>query len=625
VWRELQLAASAEVFAGYHLRLKNLLLILTTATIALGASPPTPAEREQITTKLGQLTRSLDELRAKHTDDARIADIEIYQKAAVWILRFEEEFFTPAFVPNTLQAIDHGLARAADTSFSWEARKGRIVRGYRSKVDGSVQPYGLIIPASYDGKTAVRLDVVLHGRADQGNEVSFIASHETDKPVTQDYITLEVYGRGNNGYRWAGETDVFEAIDSVKSRYNIDENKIVLRGFSMGGAGAWHLGLHFPDKWATVEAGAGFTETKKYAKLGPIVGYQEAMLRIYDAVDYAANALMVPMVGYGGELDPQLQASVNIRDELAAEHLSPPQILFLVGPKTEHKWEPGALAESNKFIDAALAKPRREPDHIHFVTYTTAYHQCYWISVESVEKQYQRTAVDADRDGDEIRVVTRNVSRISIAGGKHVVIDGQSLELANFGVLMKTSDGWRIAGKAGRYKKPGLQGPIDDAFKDAFLVVRPTGKPENKEAGAYIMETMDQFRNEWAKYMRGEVRIKDDKAVTEDDMQRYHLILFGDLQSNRITKRLAPLLMRAWPVAPLVPVLIAPNPLNINRYVVFNSGHTFHADEFKGSNALLYPRLGDFALIHPTARQVVRGGLFDTEWNQLLRPLGVKP
>ena len=599
--------------------------VFIVALTAGAASPPTAAEREQINAKLVQLTRAIEEMRAKHVDEARIADVEIYQKAAAWALRFEEEFFKPEYVPNTLKELDEGLARAADATFSWESRKGRLVRAYRSRVDGSVQPYALLIPESYDGKKAVRLDVVLHGRGAELTEVSFIAAHEGDKPVTQDYITLEVYGRGNNAYRWAGETDVFEAMDSVKARYKIDEKKIVLRGFSMGGAGAWDIGLHFPDQWAAVEAGAGFTETKKYAKLGPMLPYQEGLLRIYDAVDYAANAAMVPMVGYGGELDPQLQASVNIEERLAAEHIEPPQMLFLVGPGTVHKWEPGALARSNKFIDAVIAKGRKEPDHIHFVTYTTAYHQCYWISVESVEKQYQKTEVDADRWGDEMRVFTRNVSRIAIDGGKHVVIDGQSVDLADFGILVKTADGWRRAGKAGRYKKPGLQGPIDDAFKDGFLVVRPTGKPENKESAAYINETMEQFRKEWAKWMRGDVRIKDDKAVTDEDVEKYHLILFGDESSNKWTKKIAPMLLRAWPGAPLVPAMIVPNPLNPNRYVVFNSGHTFHEEEFKGTNALLYPHLGDYAMIHPGTRTVVRGGVFDTEWRQLLRPMVSKP
>ena len=80
-------------------------------------------------------------------------------------------------------------------------------------------------------------------------------------------ITLHVFGRTNNAYRWAGEADVFEAIEAVKRNYPIDDRRIVLRGFSMGGAGAWHLGLHHPSLWSSVEAGAGFTETRHYAKL----------------------------------------------------------------------------------------------------------------------------------------------------------------------------------------------------------------------------------------------------------------------------------------------------------------------------------------------------------------------
>ena len=42
--------------------------------------------------------------------------------------------------------------------------------------------------------------------------------------------------------------------------------------------------------------------------------------------------------------------------------------------------------------------------------------------------------------------------------------------------------------------------------------------------------------------------------------------------------------------------LIYPNPLNRRRYVVINSGHTFHEKDFRGTNALLFPRLGDIAV-----------------------------
>ena len=70
-----------------------------------------------------------------------------------------------------------------------------------------------------------------------------------------------------------------------------------------------------------------------------------------------------------------------------------------------------------------------------------------------------------------------------------------------------------------------------------------------------------------------------------------------------------------------VPVLIYPSPLNTTRYVVLNSGHTFHAADFRGTNALLYPRLGDYAVLKvapndqdATGASPVTAGLFDEFW-----------
>jgi len=586
------------------------------ALALLGANPPTPQQREQISTGLVKLSRDIESLRARGVADERIADIEVYKKAADWILRFEEEFFTPDYVPNTLRAIEHGLARAADAKFSWEFAKGRIVRGYRSRVDGSVQPYALVIPDSYDGTKPVRLDVMLHGRGATLNEVSFIAAHEGTRtiPATQDFIQLEVFGRGNNAYRWAGETDVFEALDAVKAHYKIDESRIVLRGFSMGGAGAWHLGLHYPDKWAAVEAGAGFTETRRYAKLTDFPRQQEALLKIYDSVEYAANARMVPIVGYGGERDPQLQASINIRERLASESMTPPRILFLTGPDTEHKWHPDSLAQSNRFIEDVLRKPRVVPDHVQFVTYTTAYSKCYWVTVESLGRQYVRAEVDAIRTGDEAQVTTKNITRLRLDGIKRAVIDGDKIETVGFGVMMLVDGKWRVSGDLKKRKRPGLQGPIDDAFRDAFLCVLPTGKPADRFAGAYVNKLIDQFRSEWAKWMRGDLRVKKDTEVTPDDIARYHLVAFGDQSSNKVIREIGPLVLQRWPQNGTLPVLILPNPRSPKKYIVLNSGHTFHEADFKGTNALLFPRLGDYSLIHAPTNSVIFSRMLDVNW-----------
>ena len=62
-----------------------------------------------------------------------------------------------------------------------------------------------------------------------------------------------------------------------------------------------------------------------------------------------------------------------------------------------------------------------------------------------------------------------------------------------------------------------------------------------------------------------------------------------------------------------VPVLIYPNPLNPKRYVVINSGHTFSDADFRGTNAWLYPRLGDYSVLKANG-DIAVSGFFNEHW-----------
>src|SRR5205814_1606710 len=212
-----------------------------------------------------------------------------------------------------LNVLDRGLARAkaaAEGKTPWREVRGKpVVRGYRSRVDGSVQPYSVVYPEGFDPAKQYRLDLVLHGRDATLTEVKFINARENAKAgKAPDYLVAEVYGRGNNAYRWAGETDVFEAMNAVRGPGPfpkpdpVDRKRVVLRGFSMGGAGTWHIGLHHPDRLCVIGPCAGFTTTHSYIGNLPkqLPDYQEKCLHIYDAVDYAENAFDVPVVAYSG-------------------------------------------------------------------------------------------------------------------------------------------------------------------------------------------------------------------------------------------------------------------------------------------------------------------------------------
>ena len=80
-----------------------------------------------------------------------------------------------------------------------------------------------------------------------------------------------------------------------------------------------------------------------------------------------------------------------------------------------------------------------------------------------------------------------------------------------------------------------------------------------------------------------------------------------------------------YPSADHAPALIQPNPLSPGRYVVLNSGHTFHEKELGLLNYLLFPRLGDWAVLQvpasvpaepttPFEEKVIRAGFFDEQW-----------
>lgn len=603
------------------------------AAVLLCAQAPKPVppphqltgdEKAEIIGGITELGKRISLIRAQQHDAALLADVEIYHKALAWMLRYPEEVYNRNYVGFARVVIAKGLDRARSLEKGqapWTTRKGHVPRAYRSRVDGGLQPYAVVIPAAYDGRTPMRLDLVLHGRNATLSEVSFLAGHEQPRTpdLYTDRIELHVFGRTNNAYRWSGETDVFEALEAVKHHYRIDPDRVVLRGFSMGGAGAWHIGLHYPSDWAGIEAGAGFTETIEYAKQINLAPHVRAMLRIYDAMDYARNLFNVPTVGYGGELDAQLRASVNIQEQLKREGVNwaPWRALFLVGPQMGHRFHPDSRVESEVFLESHL--PRKEQDEIQFVTYTTRYNRSGWVTVEGLEKHYERTEVMASRSTEGVVATTKNVALLRLDGSpKRVRLDGQEVSSPS-GVYVRRQGRWEAdkGGQNGLRKVRGLQGPIDDAFMESFVVVKPAGAESKR---------LTRFREEYAKYLRADVREVTDSELTPDQIRDSNLVLFGEPWSNRVMGRVMKDLPVRWDRKTIkvggqtfdarthTLVMIYPNPLNRKRYVVLNTGHTFGEKEFKGTNALLYARIGDWGVVDERGG-VVASGLMGEDWN----------
>jgi len=59
---------------------------------------------------------------------------------------------------------------------SWSKKSGRMIAGYQSRLDDTIQPFGIIVPeqAAADPTKPRRLDIWLHGRDENVSEVAFL-------------------------------------------------------------------------------------------------------------------------------------------------------------------------------------------------------------------------------------------------------------------------------------------------------------------------------------------------------------------------------------------------------------------------------------------------------------------
>jgi hypothetical protein len=597
---------------------------------ALKPIPPTgipvpAADREELEAGLARLRAAA----AKLKGNPLLPDVLIYQEAVRYALQYNE-FFKPAEIAAAKMLLKQGEERAAQLaggSAPWTTATGLVVRGYISKIDRSVQPYGLVIPADFKPDHPHRLDAWFHGRNETLSEVNFLTDRQKNAGEFQprDAIVLHLYGRFCNANRFAGEVDLFEALEAVKRAYPIDENRMLVRGFSMGGASTWQFGAHYPGLWVAVAPGAGFSETKEFLKLREMPAeWEQKLWHLYDAADYAGNFYNVPVIEYHGEIDPQKQAGDVMERVMAELGLKLPRI---EGPQTPHRYHPESKIKLEEMLSPIVERGREpNPDSIHFTTWTLRYNNVKWLTVDALEHHWERAKIDAGGNA----ITTSNVAAFTVARGarpSRFIVDGQSLAAKAGPVhLRKSGDKWaivpsdRTSGPA-LHKIHGLQGPIDDAFLDSFLIVSPTGTPASPVTANWVESEQKHAITEWRRQFRGEAQVRDDKDITATDIANNNLILFGDPGSNKILARIAAKLPLQWPKeASQALIMIYPNPENPKRYVVLNSGFTFREFDYL-NNARQTPKLPDYAIVDtttpPDARypgKIVIAGFFNEDW-----------
>ncbi|OYV85823.1 MAG: hypothetical protein B7Z73_12820 [Planctomycetia bacterium 21-64-5] len=624
-----------------------------------------PAERAEALRKalaaLEEQISSLDKHAAARIRDL-LPDVRIYTKAVHDALEFNE-FFDAKELAVAEELLREGHERArqlAEGEAPWTTATGLVVRGYVSRIDGSVQPYGLVVPESYEPKGLYRhrLDIWFHGRGETLSELNFIQGRrkQVGQFAPRDTLVLHPYGRYCNAFKFAGEVDVLEALADVERRYRVDSELISVRGFSMGGAACWHFAVHYADRWFAANPGAGFAETPAFLRhfqkeAAQPTWFERRLFHLYDCNDWAPNLFHCPTIAYSGEKDVQKQAADVMAAALEEAGI---RLRHVIGPGTAHSYHPQAAAEVEQGMNSLAELGRdRHPTAVHLVTYTLKYNRTSWITIEGMNEHWQRSAVEVVlADTSSLDVTADNVTDLAFdfpAGWCPFDVDQpisafvdnqevflpQPLSDRSWHADLHLADGKWEAGprpRKGLRKRHNLQGPIDDAFMDRFLFVRPSQKAGHEAVGKWAQAELDRAVEHWRRQFRGAAPVKQDSEVTDDDIANSNLVLWGDPASNRVLAKIVERLPISWQTGEIkvgeqrfaadrhALILIYPNPLNPERYVVLNSGFTFR-DYAYLNNARQVPKLPDWAVIDletpPNSLwpgKVTAAGFFDEAW-----------
>ncbi len=610
-------------------------------------------DRTALTATLETLTKHFSVLPKKPDK----ANAEIFLKAVRYALD-HKEFYKPEDAAKARDLLAEAERRISDLAANrspWMTATGFVVRGYYSDIDGSAQPFGLEIPDDTP-KTNAPAWFWLQGRGDTRTDLHFI--HERMKKGGEfkppGTIVVHPWGRYCIGYKGPGEQDVLDVRQLLIDEKKVDPRRTAIAGFSMGGAGAWLLGAHYTDKWAAVHTGAGFVDVKRYqkysqAKIDTTPPWEQALWGLNDIPDYTRNLLNVPVISYSGENDAQ-RASADIMAEEFQKHGA--ALTHYIGPDMGHKYDPAVRQQIQDKVQAAVLKPTLPyPLKLSLQTRTLSYNKLHWLEVTSLEEHWKEARIDAEIDKTfpqttKLLLRTSNVSSLRIDDTYvekqktpiAVNIDGQLLRSppGTAILLKKEKRGWVRAGPGFHLQKaPGYQGPIDDAFNSPFLHVLPDRPGFHSETDTWVQNESAAQISRWRTLFRGDARVKKASEVTDEDRQKYNLILWGDPASNSlIAKYLSGLGLpiqwtkdtllgksRTYPTAGHLPVLIYPYNEGFGRYTVLNSGPTWREAHSK-TNSQQNPKLPDWAILDITspptpeaAGKVLDAGFFSETWD----------
>jgi predicted peptidase len=428
-------------------------------------------------------------------------------------------------------------------------------RTFISGIDGSVQYYA-VCPALKPSKSNA-LVMTVHGAS-----VEAIGQAAAYKP--KDWCTIVApTNRRPYGFDWEdwGRMDAMEVWDIAKKEFPHDPKRVILTGHSMGGHGAWTLGLTYPNEFAAIGPSAGWISFWSYAggweprDATPVEQMLRRSMNSSDTLLMLRNALMENVFILHGDKDD------NVPVEQARTMKAK---LEGIGAKFEYHEQPGAGHWwGNECVDwppmfDMFEKSRYQwPAKFQFTTVNpgvAAY--CRGVTILQQLNSLLPSSVSVDSDGKSTSIKTVNVAKIRMTpeyGDTQTMLDGKP---AAGNQCSLVNGEWVVNSGTPNDKNPSSTGPFKLAFRKRMMFVVGThGTTADNEWAA----NKARFDSEqW--YYRGNGAVD---IIADDEVGRYRdrdLILFGNAKTNSAFK------------------LLGSSPVSVTDGRVSIGGHEFSGD-----------------------------------------------
>lgn len=426
--------------------------------------------------------------------------------------------------------------------------RGRsFLRAFYSPTDGGFRPYSLCLPAGYSADNPI--PVVLNLGSDAAS--SPWQDVGTDCYVGALSAKPEFACAGHCPL--LGEAEALGMLDELESLYYIDPRRRYLVGEGAGTTRAWHLAVRYPDSFAGVVAlgsDSVYSPPERKVVTAPLPTVQQ------DEMTTFLRASLLPL-SYAGNMRLCHAVVAQAAPKEPGAHLHGTAMarrLQELDCDVEYLQFPGVTGERlpdwvREYAMGRVfgAHPIEAPETVFYKTADLRHNEAWWLRIERIDDPLAFATVEGEQSGGDIAVRTDNVTALTILCRRlprpatGVAVDGQRVPAVtdrNAITLVRRAGRWQSVQALRPGKGRGRSGPVTDVLRDPFLLVYGTTGESDllKNISRREVERFARYREQRT---GSRPRVKADTDVSDADIKRFNLLLFGGPMVNALTARVA--------------------------------------------------------------------------------------